>query len=341
VDSLMKKLKFPVQVLHEEIRNQKLKIHQSAVVFLSSTQSHKHYLDNARLVNRYPKEFNFVVYIEGFNERYHEKLKLPTNKLFFPEVFLIRFETERNALKLITLSFFELPHCRADWIVINSFDQSTEKWKSQEFSARYVDKFNGCTIRFDIFEAHKTELNYQFFKNGSVQEIGGYLSFFNQIFAKNLNYSFNFTRGGENFDLKMENVCYDDQKLWNDAKPMSLTFPYTSNSDLVFYQERDTSDPTNELLQVFQYKALALIGGTFILALTVTVVLRLMVKRINRDRIIDLKLEMVKQRSFPKFPLKSNRFDRLPGNVSVKISTVVFVVFLAIAGNFIYSKFYS
>jgi hypothetical protein len=202
VEKIVKEVKFPYKLMKVESNETKIELTQSAILFTSTANSFIHLEKIVKLYNEYPRDLNFLVYVDGENQlqdlyptnrgRYNGKISL--SAFFLRCNFILK---HGNKVILETYDQYDRYPCKYGYAKkINSFDLETGKWIHSQF---YVDKFsyfNGCEMIVGISDFEKEP----YFKI-LIQEIASNLNF--QCTFQNSSYAF------KNPNFKKENDDYD------------------------------------------------------------------------------------------------------------------------------------
>jgi hypothetical protein len=137
-------MKKPAKILCLEDSPKFVLIENSAVFFFADLKVYK---DNykAILVNDFPREFRFLVYINSFNFLIPKKPLEPT-QTFFHTNFLLNID-DTPCIDLITFTTFQKPKCRVvNPQHINRYWKGMRTWEKEEFSIRKFKNFDGCQL---------------------------------------------------------------------------------------------------------------------------------------------------------------------------------------------------
>lgn len=232
VNDLARRINFPVKIIHHTSTHTNNAISQSAVLFFKSTEIYNASLSKISFVNQSPKEFHFLVYIEDLNSESQSKIRPIGGFRSFREVFLIQKNGEKDPIQLFTFVTFKKSSCsKVMKVFINSFLNSTKKWRNKQFSAKSQKNFNGCNLAIKIGNCYKSELSIE------SNEIRGYFSILNDIIAQKLNYKYQFYTESKSkkIDFEIATGCITTPQNSDNYKTKISTFPFTSNDDIIFY----------------------------------------------------------------------------------------------------------
>jgi hypothetical protein len=214
-------------------------IDRSTVMFYTSWDDYHKSINFTQLRTQHQSDLYFLTYVDEQRrmDPYLEtfRSRFTSSPRFFHEYFL---EVNRTAIVLSTFEIFQQPECRdAIRVEVNEFSIPNLKWKSEKFSLEKFTDMNQCEIIIDAIFPQNLALQYKEFRsNRSTHIVTGYVTKFNDIISKKLNFTF----------------IYD---------PIFL-IQYFNESVISFkYHKADTTVPSDLRYQVSSFRKVSLEGS--------------------------------------------------------------------------------
>lgn len=212
---------FSCEMLQVTEGNGTIRIVRSAILLFDTLHSYHEFHARAALENDFPKSFNFLVFIEDFDEKTLENFPFPNSfNIFRSSTFLSRNFASKS-LKLTTFIAFQQPICRTFVVVhINWF---SKKWKTRNFFIEKFKNFNQCWIFVEIDFQNIPYAEVLFDRNLKVTDVRGPMIDIHLIISKIMNfYVFYNFRDMENKKLVDPNIIADHRlSIEPVRKPMS------------------------------------------------------------------------------------------------------------------------
>jgi hypothetical protein len=175
-------------------------LNRSAVVFYESWNTYRNFTFDSRLKTLYPKQLYFLVVVNEPTdnlEREIQSVDIFSKRSYtriHHEYFLIISKEKDEAMTLKTVEKFRQPNCKKyQEIEINQFSSATMKWKSQKFTQKKYENFNGCEMEITKLYRESTSslaLQIDSDKNGRLLKARGYISTLHKIISRSLNYTY-------------------------------------------------------------------------------------------------------------------------------------------------------
>jgi hypothetical protein len=167
-------------------------IDRSAIMFYTSWDDYHKSLYFTQLKTQHQSDLYFLTYVDE-QRRMDPYLgtfrsRFTSSPRFFHEYFL---EVNRTAIILSTFEIFQQPECRdAIKVEVNEFSIPNLKWKSEKFSLEKFIDMNQCEIVVDAISPQNLALQFTFRGDRSTHIVTGYVTKFNDIISKKLNFTF-------------------------------------------------------------------------------------------------------------------------------------------------------
>lgn len=252
--------KIPSKVIAVTEGAEDINIEQSAVLLFDTLKSYHDFHDRAVLINRYSKQFHFLVYILYFDKIQQEKML--TNKLT-DQSDIFRFESiimqnTDESLRLITFVTFQQPTCHA-WTEtqVNHFSVITKKWKSREFFLEKYKNYNGCELVIMFAYPSHPAFDVRLDDMENVVEIVGYGTVFLREIGKHLNYTiqynfFNqFTGTYYNASIKHDFMTFVHTLKSLTQSNIQVTWTFTTSEDIILISKSDAYTQFEKLFLPF------------------------------------------------------------------------------------------
>lgn len=215
------------------------KVNRSAILIFETFLDFIDFHERADLNNEFPKQFHFLVYIcDQVKTLEISSISSTPPAIFHFESFL-EHATEENVLRLLSYEAFQQPHCR-EWeeVEINQFSMSSGNWEGKTFFLEKFNNFNGCELYIGIVYPQEPATGIDFFGNGTLREVWGYATKFNEVIGHYLNYSISYnplnadTRRMYNKTQRTDFSIYV-QKQRMKSKSIHSTLPFTATDDII------------------------------------------------------------------------------------------------------------
>jgi len=145
----------------------KFRVEFSVIIFMSSCNDFIAIHSTIKLVNRYQKDFKFLIYIQNCELIYLEqelinliKIHELTYKIGTLEVFEFLLINDGDFLHLMSIEWFtraacNLPHLK----ILNSFNKIIQKWTNKLKNYEKFQNFYGCNLTMGIYKENLYHVN--------------------------------------------------------------------------------------------------------------------------------------------------------------------------------------
>lgn len=163
----------------------KLKLTQSAILFLDSREAFDELDKNVQLANKFTKKLTFLTYIAST-----EPLAIFSEFLHFQ--FYLNYDVD-GSIQLSQIRLLNRPNCLQQHTqLINQFSSKSLKWKKPVALISEFTNFNGCVLGIGSLSIAKPWSYYTLHDNGSIDAFGSTATFF-RTFGKYYNITIIFT----------------------------------------------------------------------------------------------------------------------------------------------------
>jgi hypothetical protein len=147
VDEIMKAVEKPAKVIKYGKSTELFHVIQSAIVF-ADHKDLAQFQNQAVLVNEFPQDFYFYVYIANFNGKLEQVSSLEfldQNQIHRLCYYLLE---NKDFIELVTFTTFQQPNCRhLNRVTVNRFSKESSKWETDKFAIEKFRNFNGCELK--------------------------------------------------------------------------------------------------------------------------------------------------------------------------------------------------
>jgi hypothetical protein len=256
-----------------EIFNDTKYLNRSAVVFYESWHAYREFSRESRLRTLYPKQLYFLVVVneptdnlalevgpvDPYSKRSYTRI--------FHEYFLIT--SKNNDMTLKTVEKFRQPNCKKyQDIEINQFSSATMKWKSQKFTQKKYENFNGCELSVSmLYKESTSSLSLQGItdENGLLVTMTGYILKVHEIISSSLNYSFRLWIEVQNKSTSLDTFDYQLKNAFRDVR-LEIS-SYRRNLQLQRVSSLSTSDrytTVDEIILVSRFEPYSMFEKIFL-----------------------------------------------------------------------------
>jgi hypothetical protein len=280
VNDVMREIDFPTTFIQIEDLSSKISVDKSTILFFNSIADYNQFHEQAKLTNRYVKDINILVYIEGVSKKDLEKIKEKNGHnvalLIRTETFLIHSEQqESNSLKLMIFDLTLRPNCHnRRWQVINTFSTLKRKWKTRAFAHEKFNNLRGCdmTIRTPL----DVETDSESGKEGFERDKGFSPVVVEQI-CRNVNFTYeygflmDYPPASEQDDfLELESNSLENLHFNNGTE--IITAPFMMNEEVILISRSVLYTDFIKILLPFDIETwCCLIGTLSVFAVTIVV----------------------------------------------------------------------
>lgn len=277
----------PTKMIHLSEQDEEFEVEQSAVLLFDSMKSYHEFHTRVFLVNEYPKDFSFLVYIAGADYSHLISSRTISNSSMFQfESFMVNDRAD-NALRLISFVKFQHSNC-FDWepFKVNKFWKLKKKWKNAEIFPTKFLNFNGCFLSIGVVR-NEPSVYVQFDERKILKRVLGYTADINDVISKQLNYSVSYNpfdrKIGEFYNTSIVNDYFlmPTPLKYGHGINFYYTFPFTTSDDTILISKSAIFTPLEKMLLTFEIEVWTWLIITLLIAVITICILKLSPKRVQ------------------------------------------------------------